>query len=89
MTVCKHVYYTGRVQGVGFRHTAQKLAARFAVRGYVRNLPCGDVELVAEGEPAEVTALLAAVAEHMAGCIERVHEHDEPVGGYRSFEIRF
>ena len=48
MTVCKQVRYSGQVQGVGFRYTAQRLAEGYAVSGYVRNLPEGDVELVAE-----------------------------------------
>lgn len=88
MTVCKHVYYTGRVQGVGFRYAAQRIAGRFKVTGYVRNLSNGEVELVAEGEPTDVTYLLAAVAERMAGYIDQVREHDEPSGGYCDFDIR-
>jgi acylphosphatase len=54
MTVCKRVYYSGRVQGVGFRYAAQGLAEDFDVSGYVRNLPGGDVELVAEGPVEQV-----------------------------------
>ena len=50
MTVCKRVLYSGRVQGVGFRYTTQALAAGHPIAGYVRNLPTGEVELVAEGE---------------------------------------
>src|SRR5439155_885059 len=46
MNVYKRVHYSGRVQGVGFRYTAQGLAADYAVAGYVRNLANGDVELV-------------------------------------------
>ena len=52
MTVCKHAYYSGRVQGVGFRFTAQHVAEGFAVAGFVRNQPDGTVEVLAEG-PAE------------------------------------
>ncbi len=47
-----HVW--GRVQGVGFRATTRRLAGAFDVRGYVRNLPDGSVEVVAEGEPCEL-----------------------------------
>lgn len=89
MTVCKRVYYAGRVQGVGFRYSTEKLAARFKVTGYVRNLPGGDVELVAEGDEQEVESFLAAVAQRMSDYIERVRESDEPVGGYRDFGIRY
>lgn len=57
----RKVTYFGRVQGVGFRATARHIAQRFAVGGYVRNLPDGSVELVAEGEPGEVDRYLTAV----------------------------
>ncbi len=46
---------SGRVQGVGFRYTAKGVAQRFAVTGFVRNLSDGRVELVVEGDAAEVT----------------------------------
>jgi acylphosphatase len=38
----------GRVQGVGFRYFTQRTAVRLGVRGWVRNLPNGDVEVQAE-----------------------------------------
>src|ERR671936_740596 len=87
-TVCKRVYYSGRVQGVGFRYTTQGLARGFAVSGYVRNLPAGEVELVAEGEPGEVDRFLAAVAERMGHYIEEARVQDVPPGGYQGFRIR-
>ena len=43
------IFYSGRVQGVGFRYTAKTVAAGFEITGTVRNLPDGRVELVAEG----------------------------------------
>lgn len=88
MTVCKHLTYTGRVQGVGFRWTAQQVAADFAVTGYVRNLANGAVELVAEGSPEEVEAYLAALAQRMAGYIQQTNLHDEPAHGFADFRIR-
>ena len=48
------VFYSGRVQGVGFRHTVKQVAAGYDVTGTVRNLPDGRVELVAEGEREEL-----------------------------------
>ena len=86
--ICKHAYYYGRVQGVGFRYTAQSLAEGFAVAGYVRNLRDGSVELVAQGEPARIDDFLKAVATQMAGYIERVTESDETPGNYQGFQIR-
>ena len=88
MTVCKRVLYAGRVQGVGFRYTAQHLAAGYAVAGHVRNLPGGEVELVAEGEADEVERFLAAVAGRMAPNIDRTAVWDEPPAGRQGFHIR-
>ena len=47
----REVYYSGRVQGVGFRYTVRSLASRMAVTGFVKNLPDGRVHLVVEGSP--------------------------------------
>jgi acylphosphatase len=87
-TVCKRVTYSGRVQGVGFRYTARRIASEFPVGGYVRNLRNGDVELVAEGDKTHVTAFLNAVAEHMQGYINGTVILDAEPGGYSSFEVR-
>ena len=89
MTVSKRVSYWGRVQGVGFRYTAQHLAGSYGIKGYVRNLPGGDVELVAEGSSDKVDAFLAAVAQRMAGYIEKTSVQDETPGGYPQFGIRY
>jgi acylphosphatase len=43
------VFYSGLVQGVGFRYTTQRIAQQHAFAGFVRNLPDGRVQLVAEG----------------------------------------
>jgi acylphosphatase len=88
MTIGKRVVYSGRVQGVGFRYTAQHLAAGYAVAGHVRNLPDGDVELVVEGEADEVERFLAAVAARMAGTIDRTSVREEPPAGRPGFHIR-
>ena len=57
-TVRRRVYYSGRVQGVGFRFTSQRLAERYLVGGYVRNLDDGRVEAVFEGPAEDVRHLL-------------------------------
>lgn len=57
-----HVFYSGRVQGVGFRYTVKTVAAGFEITGAVRNLPDGRVELVAEGARAELAAFREAIA---------------------------
>lgn len=88
MTVCKRVLYSGRVQGVGFRYTTQGLAAAYAIAGHVRNLPSGEVELVAEGEESVVAAFLAAVAQRMAGYITQTTVQDAAPSGQSGFRIR-
>jgi acylphosphatase len=86
--VARLVHYSGRVQGVGFRATARALAQRFAVAGWVRNLPDGRVALLAEGPAGEVERFLRAVREGFAGYIEEEQMgRPEPTGRYRSFEI--
>ena len=55
------IFYSGRVQGVGFRYAAKSIAAGFEVSGIVRNLPDGRVELVAEGAREELEAFRAAI----------------------------
>ena len=85
----KTIHYSGDVQGVGFRYTAHRTAVSFKVTGYVRNLPDGRVELVAEGEPAEVQRFINAVADNMAGNIDDIQETDAAAQGqFASFEIR-
>ena len=56
-----NVYYSGRVQGVGFRYTVKSLVTGYDVLGTIRNLPDGRVELAAEGERAELEEFLQAV----------------------------
>ena len=57
------VLYSGRVQGVGFRATIRHLACGYDVTGFVRNLPDGRVELIAEGAKPELKAFLEGIAE--------------------------
>jgi acylphosphatase len=88
MTTCKRVIYTGQVQGVGFRYTTRRLAAGFAIAGYVRNQPNGSVEVVVEGEPGEIDRFLEALGQRMAGYVADRTIHDEQACGQRGFTIR-
>jgi acylphosphatase len=65
------VLYSGTVQGVGFRARAVDAARGIAVTGYVRNLPDGRVELVAEGSRGDVERLLDAVRGRLGYLIVR------------------
>jgi len=86
--IARKIHFSGRVQGVGFRYTAREVAAGFKVAGYVRNLDNGDVELVAQGEEAEVARFVTALEQRLRGYIEGRHDEDEPVGDFGGFETR-
>ncbi len=85
------VRFEGRVQGVGFRWTAARVAARFPVVGYVRNEPDGSVRLVAEGREADISAFLGAVGASPVGryITRRQIEWRAPTGEFFSFDIRY
>lgn len=84
----REVYYSGEVQGVGFRYTVRSLAAGFDVSGFVRNLSDGRVHLVVEGDTAEIDAFLNAVKQDMGHYIRDVQETIQPTTArFQSFEI--
>ncbi len=88
MAARKHIYYSGDVQGVGFRFTTRRVAAGRDVAGFVRNLSDGRVELVVEGEPPAVDAMLGELEGSMGGHIRDRTVHDEPPAGLSGFEVR-
>ena len=83
------VLYAGQVQGVGFRYTARSVATGFEVTGTVRNLPGGQVELVAEGERSELDDFRAAIRDAGVGSLIRQETvlWSEANGTFRGFEI--
>lgn len=84
------VHYRGRVQGVGFRFTTRRIADRYRVSGYVKNLADGRVEVVAEGEAAEIERFLGDVESRMAGFIAGSEQQVEPVDQVASsFTIQY
>ena len=68
MSRCRvHVFYAGRVQGVGFRYTVKSLVTGFEVTGTIRNLSDGRVELIAEGAKEELEAFQQGIQESGLG----------------------
>ena len=86
-----HVFYAGRVQGVGFRMTAEETAHRVGVVGWVKNLRDGRVELVAEGEKQLLARFLKALRHGpMENFISNVHiTWSEATEAFDEFEIRY
>ncbi len=88
--IAKHVVYTGRVQGVGFRFTAERIARRYELVGFVKNLPTGQVEMVAQGDRDDVKGCLRDISETFGRGILKVECHEIAVDGrYSDFGISF
>jgi acylphosphatase len=85
-----HILVRGLVQGVGFRFATQRAARAIGIRGYVRNLPNGDVEIVAQGEPEAVERLIDWARHGPAGArVEQVTVQTRaPTSVLSGFEIR-
>lgn len=81
---------SGRVQGVGFRLAAARAAERLGLTGWVRNLPNGRVETVAQGDVGAVEAYVAWLEQGPGGAVvvrvERTAVEVEP--SIDSFEVR-
>jgi acylphosphatase len=80
---------SGRVQGVGFRYAAREAASECGAAGWVRNLPDGTVEIVAQGSAAAIACLRTwAEKGPRHGRVERVSEEPLPPSPLTGFEIR-
>ena len=82
------IWFSGRVQGVGFRATVQRLAREFEVTGRVRNLEDGRVELEAEGSREELEKFRERIELEMRRHITQVQQQWSPAAGsWVTFEI--
>lgn len=88
---CLHAYVSGRVQGVAFRHHTRQVARQLGLRGWVRNLPDGRVEVLAEGaevglEQLECFLQRGPVAAQVAQ-VEATWQ--DATGAFEDFEVRW
>jgi acylphosphatase len=60
----RHVIFIGRVQGVGFRFTAHRIAHRHQLTGFVRNLPDGTVEVLVQGPDQDIDDCIQDIQEY-------------------------
>lgn len=86
-----HLVVSGRVQGVCFRAETSAVASQLDLTGFVRNLPAGDVEIVAEGDRAAVRRLVqwARRGPPMAHVTNVSIAHEEPRNEFGSFGVRY
>ena len=86
----KHIIFTGQVQGVGFRYTAHRIASRHRLAGFVRNLPDGEVEMLAQGAPGDVNGCIEDIKADFAGYIRQtIIVEMSPDPRYKDFRITF
>jgi acylphosphatase len=81
----------GKVQGVGFRYYTLRQANKLGVKGWVRNVQDGTVEIVAQGDPASLDRLSAAVKQGSpASEVKRIHvEEIDGMNRYSSFQVKY
>ena len=88
--IAKHVTFKGRVQGVGFRFTALSVANQYKLSGYVRNLPNGTVEMLAQGNPENIDACIDDISANYPSNITEVNVEETSVDPDRKvFKITF
>ena len=82
---------SGTVQMVGFRAFAESRAANRGITGFVRNLPGGEVEVVAEGDRTQLEEFLAELRRGPSGAHVRslMASWERPRGEFDDFSVRF
>lgn len=85
---CWEYFFSGRVQGVGFRYTAQRLAEREGLVGTVENLPDGRVRLCVLAAEPQIESFLEQLTTAMQGQIAHFERRPlEPSADWRGFRI--
>ena len=85
-----HVFFSGTVQGVGFRYTCRSYAAELGLTGWVKNLPDGRVELWAEGSKDTIEQLFAKIESHFDGYIrDKIVNYQNTDGQFTDFKVAF
>ncbi|HEY9153991.1 MAG TPA: acylphosphatase [Opitutaceae bacterium] len=83
------IWFSGHVQGVGFRYSTVQVAKEFEVSGFVQNLADGRVLVEAEGEKPEIDRFVKAVEERMHGHVRKTERRSESrAAAFSGFIIR-
>ncbi len=82
------IFYSGTVQGIGFRYTVHRLATNLELKGWVKNLADGRVQLVVEGEKPVIEQLCERIKDQFDGYIaNEAIDIEEAKGSYKDFQI--
>lgn len=85
-----HIFFSGRVQGVGFRYQSAWMARRRGLTGWVRNRSDGRVEMEVQGEPAEIAGMLEELKSDSYIRIRQIDSTEIPVvEGEKKFATKF
>ncbi len=88
--VARRYIVKGRVQGVGFRYFTHRVAQELGVRGWVKNLPNGAVEVCAEGGEEPMEQFLSRINKGPSlGFVEDVEVGEVETEGYQEFLIEW
>ena len=88
-TETKHIIFKGRVQGVGFRFTALNVANRSGITGYIKNLPNGTVEMVAQGNAEDIDYTIERLRDSFSQPIQTEIRKVSSDKFYEEFKITF
>jgi len=83
------VIYSGKVQGIGFRYTVKRIADKYNIVGWVRNLIDGSVEVFVQGEELTVLSFLQGVESYFKDNIRDKKKLEEIVADVFGFQIRY
>ena len=83
--VRKHIFFYGRVQGVGFRYYAVQKANQLGLTGWVKNLYDGSVEMEVEGQEELIDQLIIFLQNRTYIWIERINKKKIPLQQDSSF----
>jgi acylphosphatase len=86
-----HITIIGRVQGIGYREFVRQKAGMLGIKGYVKNLRTGDVEIIAHGDEKKMDEFLKLCRRGPIGAAitELKSEEDSSDEEYEYFDIRF
>lgn len=88
--IARHIIFVGRVQGVGFRFTALRIADRHKLTGWVRNLRDGTVEMLAQGPADDIDNCIKDIEESFGGYVRETRIEGIPLDPeYQDFKITF